>query len=199
MKKNQLIFPLVIGAALLFAACQRDAAKELKAPAAAEVTETVGIESEEGPCDSDAYTIVLESKTLVGSNWEWIWSVQNPNPGNGLNGTVQDLSHWGMQFTSCFTWADVTGAAYSYNGTTWTGFSPSYSPDPSQLCLTTPVLKFNYGTTGSAKTYYKLVVSRDYNTMNALAYYKSGRRTGCCTTLFQGIGCLAGGDDGGER
>src|SRR5262245_36597027 len=44
------------------------------------------------------YDIALESMNPVGSNWEWIWTVTNVNPGNGNNGTVQNLSHWGMQF-----------------------------------------------------------------------------------------------------
>ena len=32
-------------------------------------------------CNPNAYAITLESKTLVNGNWEWVWSVQNPNPG----------------------------------------------------------------------------------------------------------------------
>ncbi len=200
MKTNRLIFSAVLTSAIFITACQRDAAKELTAPVAQTSTNGISLESEEGPCNSDAYDIVLESRTQVGSNWEWVWSVQNPNPGNGTNGTVQDLSHWGMEFGSCFTWSSVAGAAYSYNGTTWTGFTPSYAPDPSQLCMQTPVLKFNYGTSGGAKTYYKLILNQNYDYTNSLAYYKSGRRTGCCTTAFQGVGCLAGGgDDGGDR
>jgi hypothetical protein len=52
------------------------------------------------PC-SKPYDIRLVWKKLItegehAGSWEWIWSIQNPNPGNGTNGTVQDLSHWGI-------------------------------------------------------------------------------------------------------
>jgi len=137
----------------------------------------------------NAYAISLESKTQVGSNWEWIWTVQNLNPGNGNSGTVQDLSHWGMQFGSCFVWSSVVGAAYSADGITWTSFTPVYQIDPSQTCMTTPVLKFDFGTTGGNASYYKLLVNQDYQSGYVPGYYKSGNRTGCCIFNFVGIGC----------
>ena len=173
--------------ALFFSSCQKGIRNESaeqntvagKAPVAPAV------------CNSNAYTIVLESKTLVSGNWEWVWSVRNPNPGNGTNGTSQDMSHWGMQFGSCFAWADVAGAAYSTDGNTWTSFTPTYQADPSQGCVTTPVLKYSVGTSGTAKTYYKLVLSKNYS-VNAAAfgYYKSGARMPCCTFTFNGVGCI---------
>jgi hypothetical protein len=122
--------------------------------------------------------------------------VQNSNPGNGNNGTVQNLSHWGMQFGSCFTWSSVVSAAYSADGASWTGFAPQFQADPSQACMTSSVLKFDYGTEGSAKSYYKLVVDRDYQVVGTPGYYKSGANTGCCTFTFPGMGC---GDDGDIR
>lgn len=136
-----------------------------------------------------AYIIALESKTQVGSNWEWVWSVQNLNPGNGNNGTVQNLSHWGMQFGSCFIWSSVVSAAYSADGVTWTSFTPVYQVDPSQHCMTTPVLKFDFGTTGSSPSYYKLILNQDYQPGYVPGYYKSGNRTGCCIFNFTGVGC----------
>jgi len=97
-----------------------------------------------------------------------------------------------MQFGSCFSWNDVAGAAYSMDGTSWTAFTPTYQVDPSQSCVTTPVFKYSVGTTGSAKTYYKLILSRNYDVdPNAFGYYKSGVRTGCCTFSFNGVGCPA--------
>jgi hypothetical protein len=132
----------------------------------------------------------LESRTPInGGNWEWIWSVQNPNPGNGGGGTVQNLSHWGMQFGSCIVWSSVLSAAYSGDGITWTAFTPLYQVDPSQSCMTSPVLKFDFGTIGSAKSYYKLVVSQDYSVGVVPGYYKSGANTGCCVFNFNGISC----------
>lgn len=145
------------------------------------------------------YTIALETITQVGSNYEWVWSVTNPNPGNGNNGTVQNLSHWGMQFGSCFSWSNVVGAAYSTNGVNWTSFTPSYSVDPSQNCMTTPVLKFDYGTTGTNSTYYKLILNADYQPGYVPGYYKSGQRTGCCIFNFNGVGCPGGPGEVGER
>lgn len=141
-------------------------------------------------CNSNAYVITLESKTFSSGSWTWIWSVRNPNPGNGNNGTSQDLSHWGMRFGTCLDFSDITGAAYSFNGNNWTYFTPEYKVDPSQRCMTTPVLKFDAGTTGTAKTYYKLVLSKNYAIdFAASGYYKSGARMPCCTVTFSGVGC----------
>lgn len=192
---------------ILLMACQRNASGELMPPPVAVETTALVAESQLIPsagtaslntesCNPNAYIIILESRTLVNGNWEWVWSVQNSNPGNGNGGTVQDLSNWGMQFGSCFVWSAVVGAAYSNNNIDWTGFTPSYSSDPSQSCLTTPVLKFDYGTTGSAKTYYRLILNQEYPVGDSFGYYKSGNRTGCCTFSFSGVGCEG---DGGPR
>ncbi len=145
-----------------------------------------------GTCNPNAYNITLESKTMVNGNWEWIWSVQNPNPGNGGGGTLQDLSHWGMQFGSCFALSFVVSAAYSADNITWIAFTPLYQVDPSQTCMTDPVLKFDYGTTGNAKSYYKLVINHDLPAGWVPGYYKSGVNTGCCIFNFMGIACPGG-------
>ena len=141
-------------------------------------------------CNPNAYTIKLESRTFVNGQWEWIWSVQNSNPGNGNNGTVQDLSHWGMQFGTCVNPSSVTGAAYSQDKQTWTSFTPTYKSDPSQSCMTVPVMKFDFGTTGGAISYYRLTVNQDYAVGEVPGYYKSGSSTGCCVFNVTGIsGC----------
>jgi hypothetical protein len=198
MKTNRLSFFAAIALVFLSAGCQKEAHREVSAEdsqikAVIQTTENNLLSSRQsgssGPCNSSAFTVVLESHTFINGNWEWIWSVQNSNPGNGNNGTVQDLSHWGMQFGTCFNWSAVMSAAYSYNGYNWTGFTPSYQPDPSQSCMTSPVLKFDFGTSGSAKSYYKLVLDQDYPVDSADAYYKSGNITGCCTFTFNGVGC----------
>lgn len=147
------------------------------------------------------YLITLESITKVGDNYEWVWSVKNPNPGNGSNGTVQNLSHWDIKLGPCATMSDVVSAATSTDGTTWSPFTPTYQPDPSieSFCsiLTGPVLKFNVGTTGSAKTYYKLVINKDLGIdMAGVAFYKSGAGSGCGTICFPGIGCPEDEDEG---
>lgn len=143
-----------------------------------------------GPCNPAAYEVILESRTLIDGNWEWIWSVRNPNPGNGSNGTAKDLSHWGMRLGVCINWSSITGAAYSGDGVEWTSFIPVNQSDPSEGCLTTPALKFDFGTTGIAKSYYRLVLNEEYQTGSAFAYYKAGQ--GCCIFNFTGIACSSG-------
>lgn len=165
--------------------CQREVQPLSESEIAARGNQPAAPESCTNP-----YIVTLESKVADNGNWIWTWSIYNPNPGNGLNGTAQDMSHWGMQFGSCFIWDDVVSAAYSFNGTDWTSFTPAYVVDPSQSCVTTPVLKFNAGTNGSDKTYYQLVLSQNYSIdPNAFAYFKSGSRLPCCTFTFNGVGC----------
>src|SRR5690606_12835801 len=72
-------------------------------------------------------------------NFIWIWSVENPNPGNGQNGTAQDLSHWGITLGPCAVLKNVVSAATSNNGKDWTSFTPSYKQDKSQGCYSEPV------------------------------------------------------------
>ena len=193
-------FQFVLGtivSILIITSCQRNSSAETFAEKNSKtlaITEPSTVMSRSsippGACNPNAYTITLESHSQVNGNWEWVWSVQNPNPGNGKNGTVQNLSHWGMELGTCVNWSSVVGAAYSSDGSTWTGFTPSYQSDPSQGCMTTPTLKFDFGTTGSAKSYYRLVVNRDFTAGPVQGYYKSGVNTGCCTFVFSGIsGC----------
>jgi hypothetical protein len=198
MKTIKLLFLSAVASTTLFVACQKNV-KEITFPVSEDQNAQTANSSSygrdeipsSGQCNSSAYNIVLESHTLVGSDWEWIWSVQNSNPGNGNNGTIQDLSNWGMQFGSCFDiiMPFITGAAYSSDGINWTPFTPAYEVDPSQNCITTPVLKFDFGTTGSAKSYYKLILSQEFPVGNIYGYYKSGKVTGCCTFEFSGVSC----------
>ena len=183
--------------ASLTVSCQRNASKEIfiKNPGnpASTSAPTAAVAKKGAPqanCNPTAFTITLESRTLVNGNWEWVWSVQNSNPGNGNNGTVQDLSNWGMQLGTCVDWMSVVSAAYSGDGMRWTSFNPSYTVDPSQTCLNGPTLKFDFGTSSSTKSYYRLVVNQDFEQGFVQGYYKSGSSTGCCTIDFIGIsGC----------
>ena len=188
MKLIRLLTVALTVVSTVFFACQKEAGNS-----ATLTDQTVSGNkpvAQVGACISNAYVVTLESKTAASGNWTWIWSVQNPNPGNGTNGTFQDMSHWGMQFGQCLNWADVVGAAYSADGITWTTFTPVYQPDPSQSCVSTAVLKYALGTTGSAKSYYKLILNKNYSVNpQAPAYYKSGARMPCCTFTFNGVGC----------
>lgn len=158
------------------------------------------------PCADGPYVITLVRKQLItegplAGKWEWIWSVVNPNPGNGTNGTVQDLSHWGITLPECVTLANIHLAkAFRMDGDNqfYEVFTPKYEADKSfdanGVCPGTeanPVmLKFDYGTVGSYPTYYALVIDKDLSVdPSGTAYYKSGRVTGSCEICFPGIGC----------
>ena len=140
---------------------------------------------------SSPYIVTLESVTQTGNaSWTWIWSVRNSNPGNGNNGTVQDLSHWGFTLGECITAENIISAAYSFNGTDWVTFTPTIGVDPSQTCMQSAVLKFDAGTVGHQKTYYSLTVNQNYVSEPLTGgYYKSGNRTGCGLLSYMGIGC----------
>ncbi|WP_423147087.1 hypothetical protein [Rubrolithibacter danxiaensis] len=139
------------------------------------------------------YTVSLISRTSNNDGtYTWIWSVTNPNPGNGKNnGTVQDLSHWGISLGACATLNDVVSAATSTDGENWSAFTPSYNQDKSQDCYSDPILKFDVGTTGSQTTYYRLIVSKNFTIEKRTALYKSGANTGCGVFEICAIGCLA--------
>ncbi len=196
MKKNQLFLTLA-HAFLLFViiSCQRNASDVLlneneSGLAATTVNGSAKKPSNSDACNPNAYIVTLESRTHVNQSWEWIWSVQNSNPGNGNDGTIQDLSHWGMQFGGCVSLENIIEAAYSSDAINWTGFDPSYQLDHSQACMTTPVIKFDFGTSGDAKSYYRITFNQDYPVGVASGYYKSGNRTGCCTFTFAGVSCI---------
>lgn len=204
MKKVTFILSLVFISFFVFTSCQKGSQGELTDPSVASANRVVAagnlslsgretpVPDIPGACNPNAYIITLESHTQVNGNWEWVWSVQNSNPGNGSNGTVQNLSHWGMQFGACVNIASIINAAYSADGNTWTEFTPGYSVDPSQSCATTPVFKFDYGTTGAAKSYYRLTTTENYTAGSTFGYYKSGVKTGCCTFTFMGLSCDEG-------
>lgn len=146
---------------------------------------------------SEGYTVTLQSNSQdPEGNYEWVWAVTNPNPGNGTNGTLQDLSHWALILPSCVGQSNIRATAYSTDGISWQPLNASIGVDPSQNCYTGPVLKFDVGTSGSSTTYYKLTVDSYYNSGFVTGVFKSGKRTGCYTSadLIIGPSC-----DGGPR
>jgi hypothetical protein len=146
------------------------------------------------------YTIVLESVTNVNGNYEWVWSIQNPRPGNGNDSTIQDLSHWDMALGGCLEFTDVVGAATSTDGVNWVSFQPTYQVDKSLKPLNAGnVIKFDVGTSGNAITYYKLIIVPDlFVDQQAISYYKSGQKTGAGMQCFPGPGCGEMPDEGLE-
>jgi hypothetical protein len=162
-------------------------------PSSATITTTLPVES--NPACAGPYKVVLESVANNGNGtYTWTWSVQNPNPGNGSNGTIQNLSHWDITLGPCIAIDNIVSGATSTNGTDWISFTPKFEPDPSLpntgCDITVSVVKFNVGTSGSAKTYYKLTINEDVLVdPAATGYYKGGGNTGCGTFCFPGFAC----------
>jgi len=144
------------------------------------------------------YNAQLVSHTQVGANYEWMWTVTNPNPGNGTNGTMQNLSHWSLAISDMVTDNDLVQVAYSTDGITWSDLPAHFAIDKSQECYAGTVLKFDYGTTGGAPTYYKLVVNKDFPEGPSTANFKSGSKTGCYNGTVMGIGLDDSGSDSGR-
>jgi hypothetical protein len=139
----------------------------------------------------DAYQIVLISKNTVGSNVEWTWALTNPNPGNGSNGTLQDLSHWDLALNEQAE-AALVSAEYSHNeGATWTNSTIEVERDPSiRFCTGSDVLKFNTGSTGGEPTYFRATFNADMTVNNfATSWVKTGGgQQGCNLYYYSGMG-----------
>jgi hypothetical protein len=143
------------------------------------------------------YTIDLTVDYSTPGTSIFTWSITNPCPGNGKNGTIQDLSHWDFDPGACLdaNWQDVV-EAYVNIGAGWNQILPLpyIQSDPSlkkQNCFGNDVFKFDYGTTGSVTSYYRLVLMGHWGTGPLNIWYKSGKNTGCCNALIEGkgIGC----------
>ncbi|MFL5739286.1 MAG: hypothetical protein ACJ75B_03645 [Flavisolibacter sp.] len=141
----------------------------------------------------DGYSVTLASTQQVGTNYEWVWSVYNPDPGSGKDGiSLQDLSHWNLVLPSCMTQGDLVSAAYSLDGQTWHSLSATIAVDPSQSCYTQPVMKFDQGLDGAQVTYFKLVVNKPFSVGNMPAVFKSGKTLPCYIGTVQGLSCDSG-------
>jgi hypothetical protein len=138
----------------------------------------------------EVYNIVLVTKNTVGSDTEWTWSVTNPNPGSGSNGTLRDVSHWDVALPAQAE-AALVSAEYSFDGVNWHSSSIVVERDFSiKLCTLVDVLKFDAGTTGTAPTYYRAVFDADF-TLNpfATSWIKNGGgQQGCNLYYYTGMG-----------
>ena len=140
----------------------------------------------------DRYQITLMSKETDGTNETWTWSLVNPNPGNGDNGTLQDVSHLSLPL-SLEAEAALVSSEYSYDGITWTSNPISVDRDPAiKQCTGVDVLKFDVGTTGDAPLYYRLTFNDQFETNTwATCYIKTGGgRNGCNTYYYSGVAGL---------
>jgi hypothetical protein len=137
------------------------------------------------------YTVTLEQKTMVNGNWQWTWKVVNPNPGNGENGTVQELSHMNFAIPLCVPGIEVVGASWSVDGISWTNVAsttPVVDPSIVNTCdpnHDVPTIKFGLDQNG----YIRLVITNNVHPGLMTGYYKSGGTTGCGSFCFEGIGC----------
>jgi hypothetical protein len=140
----------------------------------------------------DSYQIaLLGAPQVIGTNQVWIWSLVNPNPGNGDNGTLQNVSHWSLPLCPAMESALVS-AEYSYDQITWHSVALEMERDPSiRLCTSVDVLKFDIGTNGTQPNYYRITFNKIL-TVNPLAvsYIKTGGGLrGCNTYTYPGPGC----------
>ena len=186
MKTYRLLLLATILSAFAISSCSKNLEEDmLTSPD----TDEISLQSvNQIAANVNPYSITLISKTQNGNNFDWVWAVKNKNPGNGSSGTAQDMSHWGMTLGYCLDNNSIVSAAYSHDGTHWTSFDPSLSIDPT-ACLVAPVLKFDFGTSGTSTSYFRLTVNTDFATGMAVGYYKSGSNTACNLFYFEGISC----------
>jgi|GEM_PF-4734661 len=204
MRKMYLIaVSAVITLSLTFIGCQKDVsgnADHQTSKASKSVGNPGAISST--TCASNAYSVSLlgGKPEREGCNYVWTWSVQNNNPGNGLDKTFQDMSHWGFLMNGCadgssLNPAHIVSIQYKIGGspaetTGWEALASAIGVDKSQDCQLNPVFKFDAGTSGNQITYFRLVLNSNYSVnTSASGFYKSGSRTGCCTFTFSGVGC----------
>lgn len=137
------------------------------------------------------YMVKLENKILnKNKTYTWIWSLTNTNPGNGTpgSGTAQDLLSWGISLGSCASMSEVIVGSTSPDGVNWKNFNPEMNTISDLNSASKPVVMFHQGTTKSQKSYYKLVVSKNFSINNSVsAVYKSNSQTGVLT--ISGFGC----------
>lgn len=147
---------------------------------------------EKATTNVDSYSIQLlsnASNESRGGAYEWTWILTNPNPGNGLNGTLQNVSHFDVALNAAAE-AALVSAEYSFDGITWVSVPIEVERDPAiRQCTSTDVLKFNAGTVGDQPTYYRASFSEEF-TQNpyATSWIKSGVKTGCNMYFFTGVG-----------
>ena len=147
--------------------------------------------NEKATTNADAYSIQLLSTTSDESRgaFEWTWVLTNPNPGNGADGTLQDVSHFSIALNAAAE-AALVSAEYSFDGITWISVPIQVDRDPGiKQCTTNDVLKFDAGTVGGEPTYYRASFSEEFSANPyATSWIKTGERTGCNLYFFTGVG-----------
>jgi hypothetical protein len=141
--------------------------------------------------NADAYSIQLLSTTSDESRgaFEWTWVLTNPNPGNGDDGTLQDVSHFSIALNAAAE-AALVSAEYSFDGITWISVPIQVDSDPAiKQCTTTDVLKFDAGTVGGEPTYYRASFNQEFSANPyATSWIKTSTKGGCNFNFFTGVG-----------
>lgn len=139
--------------------------------------------------NATSYTITLMSVEKSNLNDVWTWTLTNTNPGNGSNGTLQNVSHWSVPISPAAE-ESLVSAEYSYDGINWLSSSIQIDRDPSiRLCTKEDVLKFDAGTSGTTPTYYRATFNKVF-TVNPYAYSyikTGGGLQGCNIYTYAGI------------
>jgi hypothetical protein len=195
--KNFLSKSFALAVVILFAGCKEESATVEnpleKLSAICDAKPALGkLASVQQPVSTSAvpYNVsLLQKKDNGDDTYTWIWKITNPNPGNGENGTVQDLSHWGFSLGNCANIEDLVSASTSTDGVNWSSFKADYKIDRSQDCYNEPLLKFDFGTSGAVSSYFRVIVSKNFKVEKRTAIYKSGKNTGCGTFEICSIGC----------
>jgi len=147
--------------------------------------------NEKATTNVDAYSIQLISTVSDESRgaYEWTWALTNPNPGNGLLGTLQDVSHFSIALNALAE-AALVSAEYSFDGITWISVSINVDRDPAiKACTSADVLKFDVGTIGGEPTYYRVVFNQSFETNPyATSWIKTSAKAGCNMFFFTGVG-----------
>jgi hypothetical protein len=138
-----------------------------------------------------SYIIGLQSIQSIGANYVWEWSLYNPNPGNGQNGTLQNLRQWDIPLNPAAE-AALVSAEYSTNGgITWVSVPIIVENDPSITnCTGEDVLIFDANTVGTQPNLYRVTFNSDIRVSAfATSYVKSfGGVKGCNINYFAGVG-----------
>jgi hypothetical protein len=136
------------------------------------------------PISGTSYDISLVDgyPQMVNGKQEWLWKIVN-------TGSSQDLSHWDFVPPVCVQPDDIFYAGFGLDPASLTSVPIEFKVDKSQDCYTGPVLKFNFGTSGTTPSYYKIILNEEFAQGTGLLVYKSGAQTGCGTSEFPGIGC----------
>src|SRR5687768_14854475 len=102
MKTKKFLFAGVLCAALGFYACQRDVDSK-----SSSIEERQSAKKPSTALEGCANYSVDATISYANGKTTVIWAVTNTNPGNGSNGTSQNLSHWDWFLPQCIDWSDV--------------------------------------------------------------------------------------------